>query len=138
MTRIHFRNLEKSELAREAAIERFETVKERFPELRNSDLRVTLSMENSPLNPGPDMFSVKVHCKGGIYSDLILEKSAPNLYAALAEAVDYMLERLNRFSDKKRVKSRKNDRRFVALARKRREVFEEMKAGSLRLDSTRD
>jgi len=126
MIKVHFKNLEKSELAREAAIERFETVRERFPELHRCNMQVTLSMENSPLNPGPDLFAVKVHCKGGIYSGVVLEKSAPNLYAALADTVEYMLERLNRHSDKKRVRSRKKDRKFTQLARHKREIFEEI------------
>lgn len=65
---------------------------------------MTLSMDNSPSQAGPDVFSVKIQCHGGRYSGVILEKSAATLYVALADLVDHLLERLNRYGDKSRVK----------------------------------
>ncbi len=111
MIQILFKSLERSELACEAVEERLESLMERFPDLRLSRIAVTLSMENSPLKAGPDLFTVKVFCRGGRYKDILLEKSAPNLYAALADVVDHMLERLNRFGDRTRVKRRTQARR---------------------------
>ena len=116
MIRIVFKNLERSELAKEAALERIGDAVERFPELKNSRLTVTLSMENSPLQAGPDLFTVKVYSRGGRYRDLTLEKSASSLYMALADIVEHLLERLNRFSDRSRVKSRNHARKFLKQA----------------------
>jgi len=111
MIRVTFKDLDQSELAKELAIERIRTVVERFPELQKSRITITLSMENSPLHPGPDLFSVKVFCAGGKFDSVTLQKSAGSLYAALAEVVDHLLERLNRFSDRTRVKTRRKSRR---------------------------
>ncbi len=111
MMQVFFKNLDKSEFAKEAALERLETVIHRFPDLSASRIFVTLSMENSPTQAGPDLFRVKVHCRGGRYKDVTLEKTAPNLYAALAEVVEHFLERLNRFGDRERVKNRTASRK---------------------------
>lgn len=113
MISIVFKNLEKSELAREAARERMETLIEKFPDLQRSRMRVTLSMENSPTQAGPDLFRVKVFCHGGRYRGVGLEKTSTNLYVALADVVDHLLERLNRFGDKHRVIQRQQSRKVV-------------------------
>lgn len=115
MIQVIFKDLEKSELAAEAAVSRLQDVVDRFPGLSAARMTVTLSMLNSPLQPGPDLFSVKVYCRGGRYRGLTLEKSAPNLYAALADVVEHMLERLNRFGDRARVRRRLKARRFSRI-----------------------
>ncbi len=125
MIHIVFKDMEKSELAKEAVRERFEGLLERFPDLSASRLAVTLSMENSPHKAGPDLFTVKAFCRGGRYKGLTLKKSAPNLYAALADVVDHMLERLNRFGDRQRVKLRQQARRATALPAAVGESYEE-------------
>jgi ribosome-associated translation inhibitor RaiA len=112
MTKITFKNLESSELARDAAIERIEAVVEKFEHLKSSRIQVTLEMENSPTQAGPDLFKVKVQVNGGRYDGVRIDKSASSLYAALADVVDHMLETLNRFSDKVRVTERKKARRL--------------------------
>ena len=112
MIRIIFKDLDPSELAKELAEERIQTVIERFPELAKSKIRITLSMENSPSQPGPDSFSVKVYITGGKYGSVILAKSAGSLYAALAEVVEHLLERLNRYGDRVRVKRRRKTSRL--------------------------
>jgi ribosome-associated translation inhibitor RaiA len=113
MIRVIFKNLEKSELAHEAVEERLGFLVEKFEDLKKSRIGVTLEMENSPLQAGPDLFKVKVQVRGGRYDGVLIEKSAPSLYVALAEVVDRLLERLNRYSDKLRVKSRSRARRFI-------------------------
>jgi len=117
MVKVVFKNLEKSFLATEAAEEKLAEVVERFPELEGSQLTVTLSMENSPKQAGPDLFGVKVLVRGGRYDGVILEKKASSLYVALADVADHLLERLNRFSDKLRVKNRSRDRRLATLTK---------------------
>ncbi len=115
---IRFRNLEKSELAREATEQRLAPALARFPDLRLEDVVVTLSMENSRTQPGPDQFTVKIHFSTGRYRGITLQKSAGNLYGALAETVDHLLERLNRHGDKTRVKNRNLNRRLQRQAHK--------------------
>lgn len=113
MIKVVFKDLEKSDLAREAVEERFQEVMERFPALSESRIVVTLSMENSPRQGGLDLFGVKTRIEKGTYDGVILEKSASSLYVALADLCEHLLERLNRFSDKKRVKSRNIERKFA-------------------------
>ncbi len=115
MIHIKFKNLDKSEMAREAATERMESMIEKFPDLLKSRISVTLEMANSPVQSGPDLFHVKVHVNGGKYNGVRLEKSAPNLYLALADVVDRMLEKLNRFGDRSRVKARNKARKQMEI-----------------------
>lgn len=113
MIQVKFKNLEKSEMAREAVHVRLETLIEKFPDLSRSKFLVTLEMENSPLQAGPDLFKVKLHLARGRYDGITVEKADPNLYVALAEVVDHMLEVLNRFGDRIRVKQRKRARDLI-------------------------
>lgn len=111
--KIVFRNLERSELARELVQEKLNSLFERFPDLRPNQVSVTLGMENSPQQAGPDLFSVKLSILDGHYQGVLLEKKAPNLYQALAEVNDHLLERLNRAAGKARSKNRKLERKFA-------------------------
>lgn len=113
MIQIKFKNLERSELAREAAQERMENLIEKFPDLSESLVQVTLEMENSPTQAGPDLFKVKVFVSKSKYDGVLVEKSNSNLYVALADVVDHMLEILNRYGDKERVKQRRTARQIA-------------------------
>lgn len=112
MILIKFKNLEKSELAKEAVMDRIQSLIDKFPDLDGSRLQVTLEMENSPIQAGPDLFKVKFYISRGRYEGLIIEKANSNLYIALAEVIDHALELLNRFGDRKRVKERKLARKI--------------------------
>lgn len=114
--KILFRNLEKSDLAKEIVTQRLQPTIEKFPDLRSHQVVATLSMENSPHKPGRDSFTVKILITGKRYRAIVLKKSGPNLYAALAEATDHLLERLNRYGDRLRVK------RLHALRRAERKL----------------
>lgn len=116
MIQIKFKNLEKSEMAREAVQERIETLIEKFPDLSQCKIQITLEMENSPLQAGPDLFKVKLHVVRGRYDGITVEKSDASLYVALAEVVDHMLEKLNRFGDRQRVQERTKARKIVREA----------------------
>lgn len=111
--KIVFRHLEPSELARELVQERLNSLFERFPDLRPEQVKVTLGMENSPQQAGPDLFSVKLSISSGDYEGVMLEKKAPNLYQALADVNDHLLERLTRAAGKSRSKTRKLERKFA-------------------------
>ncbi len=115
MILIKFKNLEKSELARQAVQERIEALVEKFSDLRESKIQVTLEMENSPTKAGPDLFKVKLYVSRGRYNGVTVEKSQSNLYVALAEVADHMLEALNRLGDRVRVKERTRARRLSKI-----------------------
>ena len=116
--RVIFKNLDESTFARDLAIERLASVTERFPDLQNHRIDTTLSMENSPHQAGPDFFTVKVFINGKRYKSLILQKSAPSLYIALADVVEHLLEKLNRYGDKKRVKNQSKARKEKSIIAK--------------------
>lgn len=113
MIQVKFKNLEKSEMAREAVHDRIESLIEKFPNMSESKIHVTLEMQNSPLQAGPDFFKVKLHLARGRYDGITVEKSDSNLYVALAEVVDHMLEVLNRYGDRTRVMERKRARDLI-------------------------
>ena len=115
MIRVIFKDLERSELAKDIVQERLITVVDRFPDLGEHKIDVTLSMENSPIQAGPDVFTVKVLISGSRYKNVVIEKSAPSLYVALADVVDHSLEVLNRYGDRERVKQRKSERKARAI-----------------------
>lgn len=118
MIHIHFKNLERSELACEAVHERLQPLIEKFPDLETSKIQVTLEMENSPFQAGPDVFKVKTHFIRGRYDGITVTKDDSNLYVALATVVDHLLEKLNRFGDKTRVKERTKARQIANEAEK--------------------
>lgn len=113
MLNIKFKNLDKSEIVDSAARQRLEALVEKFPDLSASKIQVTLEMENSPFQAGPDFFKVKLHIARGRYDGIIVEKSDASIYVALAEVVDHMLEKLNRFGDRQRVQERRKARRIA-------------------------
>lgn len=110
MVQIKFKNLDKSEMIRKTVNDRIMSLSDKFPNLSESKIFVSLEMENSPIQAGPDLFKVKLHFIGGRFSGITVEKADANCYVALAEVVDHMLEKLNRFGDRARVKERKNAR----------------------------
>ena len=113
MIQVKFKNLERSEMAREAAQDRIEALIVKFPDLSKSKIQVTLEMENSPTQTGPDVFKVKLRISGARYDGVTVEKADSNLYVALADVIEHMLENLNRFGDRARVKQRTNARQVA-------------------------
>lgn len=113
MIQIKFKNLNKSELLTQNVHDRVRPLEEKFNDLKESLIHVTLEMENSPLQAGPDLFKVKLHISSGRFAGIIVEKSDANLHVALAEVVDHMLEVLNRFGDRERVKKIKQARKLI-------------------------
>ena len=113
MIQVKFKNLDKSDIIRNAVQVRIENLVEKFPDLAGSNIKITLEMENSPFQAGPDLFKVKLHVLGARYDGVTVEKSDSNLYVALAEVIDHMLEILNRYGDRSRVKERKKAREFI-------------------------
>jgi ribosome-associated translation inhibitor RaiA len=113
MIKVTFKNLERSDIAENATIERLDDLIEKFPDLFGSKILVTVSMENSTSRSASEKFRIKILCTTGRYKDVVVEKSGPHFYKALADAVDHMLERLNRFGDRTRVENIKAARNIV-------------------------
>ena len=95
MIKIKFKKLRKSEAIINTINERIEHLIEKFPNLLKSKISITVEMENSPIQAGPDLFKLKLLVSGGKYDAVTIEKCDPNLYAALADVCDHMLEALN-------------------------------------------
>ena len=115
MMAISFKNLEPSALARESVEARVLAVVEKFPDLEENKIKIVLEMKNSRLQTGPDLFSIQLNIFSGRYEGIKITKSSANLYAALAEICDRLLDLLNRHGDKKRIKSIKQSRKMKEL-----------------------
>lgn len=102
MMQVRFKNLDRSDLVRQAVIDRIFSITDKFPYLHGRDMVATVEMQNSPRQAGPDVFTIKLQISGGRYKGLRIEKSAGNLYVALAELTHHLLERLNRHGEKSR------------------------------------
>lgn len=113
MIRVIFQNLEKSELARNITLESVEELIAKFPDLEKSRISIFLAMDNSPHQAGPDLFRVRIQVLGGKYHGVILQKEGTSLYEALRKVGDGVLERLNRFGDRHRVKARRASRKLI-------------------------
>jgi ribosome-associated translation inhibitor RaiA len=111
-TQVVFKNLQPSDFIAETIHQRALELNDKFPDLSPSRLVVTVAMDNSQFQPGPDHFSVKVRIVGGKFKEIALEKAAVSPYAAAAMVFEGMLERLNRHTDKVRVKARNSARQL--------------------------
>ena len=111
MIKINFKNLEKSEIANEAVYERMAPLLDKFPELKKDTVTFTLSMDNSPVQAGPDLFKVKVQISNGQYKGVLLERSDKTLYLALANVIEKIHERLKRHDEKIRSRHRSIQRK---------------------------
>ena len=109
MIQFTFKNLDRSSLLEDLASDRIELILQKFPNLQSSDIKVTFEMQNSPFQAGADHFIVRINILRGRYKGIVLKKSSINIYVALADLVDHLLEVLNRSGDKDRVKSRKKN-----------------------------
>lgn len=114
--KIVFRNMEKSEFAEAAVKERLGDMVEKFPRLAGHQITVTLSMENSPVQAGPDSFTVRVLILGPEFKEISLAKHDATLYAALAAVREHLLETLNRHGDRARVITRRRQRQLRAAS----------------------
>lgn len=112
MIQIKFKNLRKSKILETTVHNKILAIIDKFPDLDQSKIQITLEMQNSPVQAGPDYFKVKAYISGGRYEGIVIEKSDSNIYVSVADLADHMLEVLNRFGDKVRVKQRKQAREF--------------------------
>lgn len=102
MTQVIFRNFDRSEFVERVATDRIQEVLAKFPEFRASTSTITLYMDNSPVQAGPDLFGARLYVKAPRGRALIIEKSDLNMHMAIAKLSEALLERLHRFMDKER------------------------------------
>jgi ribosome-associated translation inhibitor RaiA len=100
MLKIVFKNMESSQLAKETVQEKINRVIEKFPSLKDHKITLTLEMENSPKQAGPDLFTVSSMVSGKTYKGLKIKRSSGNFYIATAELADGLKELLSRESDR--------------------------------------
>jgi len=110
MIKLTFKNLDRSSLAEQIVLERMNLLIEKFPDLEKHSILVTISMDNSSSQAGPDEFGIRVLMKGQKFEGLIVEKKAKTLYLALSDMSEVLLELLNRRIDKLRVRRRAQSR----------------------------
>lgn len=113
MIQVKFKNLEKSDSATIIALEKIEALVTKFDALKESSIIVSLEMENSQFQAGPDVFSASIFIQNGKFKNLKLRKKNSDLYKAIADLSAHLLESLNRSGDKKRVKNRILERRIL-------------------------
>lgn len=100
MLKIVFKNLEPSQLARDIVKEKIEPVIDKFSCLAGHKITLTIEMENSPFQAGPDLFTISSMVTGKTFKNLRLKKSSQNFYHATAELVDGFNGLLGRESER--------------------------------------
>jgi ribosome-associated translation inhibitor RaiA len=100
MLKIVFKNMESSQLVKDIVHERISPIIEKFPSLEGHNITLTLEMENSPKQAGPDLFTVSSVVRGKTYKGLKIKRSSGNFYHATAELADGLNQLLGRESDR--------------------------------------
>jgi len=108
MLKIVFKNLESSQLAKNAVEERIRPIIDKFPSLEGHSVTLTIEMENSPKQAGPDFFSVSSLVMGRIYKELKIKRTSLSSYIANAAQTDALNKLLSRESDRLKKNHRKN------------------------------
>lgn len=111
--KVIFKNFDKSEIAQSAISDRVLAVVNKFPQVNTDKSSITLEMKNSPQKSGLDMFTLTLNLSRFKSKRLLIAKSSSNMYVALAELCDSLLELLNRDGDRTRVKNISKQRSFL-------------------------
>ncbi len=109
MLKIVFKNMESSELAKGVIQERISPIINKFPSLQGHRITLTVEMENSPKQAGPDLFTVSSIVSGKTFKVLKIKRSSGNFYHATAELADGLNELL----------AHENDRLIKSIKRKK-------------------
>lgn len=92
--------MESSQLAKGVIQERISPIIDKFPSLQGHRITLTIEMENSPKQAGPDLFTVSSMVSGKTFKGLKIKRSSGNFYHATAELADGLNELLGRESDR--------------------------------------
>jgi ribosome-associated translation inhibitor RaiA len=98
--------------------ESFEPVLDKFRAQNPWNGRVVLAMENSPQQAGPDSFLCHVWLHGKKSAPIVLNARAENLYAAIRNCTELLMEKLSR--------QHKKERRRMKFLKKVKRYFEEL------------
>lgn len=114
MVRVVFRNLASSESLKGAMTEKVNHVVEKFPDLAsaNSMTTVTVGQQNSILHAGPQLYQVKLILIARGMKPIVLQKTAENVYLAMALLADRLFEVLHRALERRREKARSKSRKW--------------------------
>ena len=82
MVEVLFRNVERSELARQLAEDRISEIVRAFPDAPTRAVSITLGMVRSSQVSRPDLFAVHVQWNGA-FGTIAAQAQAPSLYVAL-------------------------------------------------------
>lgn len=108
MLKIVFKNLESSSLIRWNVQRKMNNVLAKFPSLFEHRTTLTIEMQNSPKQAGPDLFTVSSMINGKLFKNLKIKRSAGNLYVAVAKLVDGLNQLLGEENDRRYKKYKKN------------------------------
>lgn len=111
-----FRHLDQSEFLKKFAQDHIERLLSRYKGTPNINSVIKLEMENSPEQPGKDVFSCEILLSSPQLGKLIVKKRTANMYEAIAEATDKLsmsMEKVKgRFLSKRR-KSKSAARKVI-------------------------
>lgn len=103
MVRVMFKNLKKSDFIEEFLNEKVQHVLSKFPQaLKGGTATAVVSMENSQLHKGADLFQVKLILLLKGMKPIVLQKENGNIYQAVAVLCDRLLESLHRHFERRR------------------------------------
>lgn len=108
MFKVVFKNMNASSLTSENIHQRLMPIIDKYPDIKNHRMSVTIEMENSPQQAGQDFFSISIMMTGKIFKDLRIKKSSENFYIALSSLVESLNAHLSRRHQKNSRSIRKN------------------------------
>ncbi len=107
-----FKNLEASTAVSAVAKSRLQPLIRKFPALLSKAVTVTFEMCNSPIQAGKDEYLVRFYCNSGSFRDFKLTRRSANLYLAICDISDDLLDYLKRFQTRRRTQDRRLARGF--------------------------
>ncbi len=109
-----FRHLDKSDFIKAFAQGHIEKALNRL-NTPNDNLNgiVKLEMENSPQQPGKDVYSCEIHVNSKRHGNLIIKKRTSNMYAAISDATDRLTLLLSKIKGKYKARRRSHKRTEV-------------------------
>lgn len=99
MMQIKFKNLEPSQLAKEAVQEKMASLYSEYDFLNFCRIRVNIELMSNRSVDRPDLFAVSFHIVEGKCVGLKLQQSDPNLHDALGRLVEQIRQRLRQMSE---------------------------------------
>ncbi len=109
MVRVVFRNIEKSELMKDAIETKVSHILAKFPGLQNATTTVIAT-------PGPDSYHVKVVLLSRGLKPVILERDGEDANHAFSHLADRLFEVLHRSLERRREKTRSERRKWKESA----------------------